>query len=161
MASFRKRNNRWHVPVRKSGHIKTRSFSYKSDAETWARLIEREIDTAQFTNDSHADLKLTVEELLDRYHREVSAKKKGAKVEADIISRFKRHRLASLEARSISSSDISQYRVVQRVVGRDSGRKSLTRVLIANAVKNQDTLLSKLRTHVPTPFQPAIVGDNC
>ncbi len=161
MASFRKRNNRWHVQVRKSGYIKTRSFSYKSDAETWARLIEREIDTAQFTNDSHADLKLTVEELLDRYHREVSAKKKGAKVEAYIISRFKRHRLASLEARSISSSDISQYRVAQRMVGRDSGRKSLTRVLIANAVKNRDTLLSKLRTHVPIPFQPAIVGDNC
>ena len=42
MTSFGKRNNRWHVQVRKSGHSKTRSLYYKSDAETWAQSIERD-----------------------------------------------------------------------------------------------------------------------
>jgi hypothetical protein len=45
MATIRKRDNRWEVQVRrKSARSVTHSFALRSDALTWARQIELQVD---------------------------------------------------------------------------------------------------------------------
>jgi hypothetical protein len=45
MATFRKRNDVWHVQIRRRGSpAVTRSFLRKADAQTWARKVEAEAD---------------------------------------------------------------------------------------------------------------------
>ena len=42
---IRKHNNKWQVQVRRKGYRSfTKSFSYRKDAETWARAKERKLD---------------------------------------------------------------------------------------------------------------------
>lgn len=48
MATIRKRGNRYHVQIRRSGHPPlTRSFATKSDCERWARDQETKIDRGE------------------------------------------------------------------------------------------------------------------
>ena len=45
MAAFRKRKDKWHVQIRKSGTTPlTKTFTHKKDAQQWANEIERKID---------------------------------------------------------------------------------------------------------------------
>ena len=47
MATFRNRNGKWQVQVRRNGHApRARSFLSKSDAQKWARRVEAELDAA-------------------------------------------------------------------------------------------------------------------
>ena len=50
MASIRKRNNRWEVRVRRSGYpTQTKTFTYKSSAQTWAREAELALEQGKLT----------------------------------------------------------------------------------------------------------------
>ena len=45
MAAFRKRKDKWHVQIRKSGTAPlTKTFTHKKDAQQWASEIERKLD---------------------------------------------------------------------------------------------------------------------
>lgn len=47
MATFRKRNDKWHVQVRRAGHpSQSKSFISKTDAHKWVRQVEGDMDTA-------------------------------------------------------------------------------------------------------------------
>ena len=76
MATLRKRGSKWHVQVRLSRHNQTRSFSHKADAETWARLVERNIDTGEINNGSARSSSTKPGDLLKRYSEEVYRIKK-------------------------------------------------------------------------------------
>lgn len=110
MASIRKRDSKWHVQVRRSGLSRTRSFTHKADAEAWARKTERDIDTGEIRAVADQLKTTTVGELLRRYRREVMINKRGADVEAYIVDRFLRDRVASLSLARLSGRDISRYR---------------------------------------------------
>jgi integrase len=110
MATLRKRGSKWHVQIRRSGHTQTRSFSHKTDAESWTRLIERKIDTGEINNTSAGSSSTSVGDLLKRYSEEVLPNKKSAKVETYIIRQFQRHRLETLLACEVAGPDISRYR---------------------------------------------------
>ena len=110
MATLRKRGCKWHVQIRRSGHIQTKSFSLKADAETWARLVERNIDTGEIKSGLAGSSSTKIGDLLKRYREEVLPNKKSAPVESYIIERFQQHTLGSVLTCEVVGADITKYR---------------------------------------------------
>ena len=78
MATLRKRNNRWHVQVRRNGHpSQTKSFLSKTDAHKWVRQVEGEMDKAAFPTDKRILEELTAADLITRYRDTVAINKCG------------------------------------------------------------------------------------
>jgi|GEM_PF-4442386 len=106
MATFRKRSSKWHVQVRRAGHpTLTRSFTHKSDADAWARKIERQIDSGDLTVDQRALKGLTVRDLLVRYQETITPSKRGARME--------RYKIATLLTHPISEHHFYLFIMVQ------------------------------------------------
>jgi integrase len=80
MASIRKRGDKWQVQVRRHGSAPlNRTFIAREDAIRWAREQERAIDRGELFAPPVSDRALTfLHEILDRYVREVSPRKRGA-----------------------------------------------------------------------------------
>lgn len=77
MATFTKRNNKWRAQVRKKGVSKSAEFETKSAAQKWAESLEKEIELANYNplaNKTFADV-------IDRYIKEYTVKKRGAREE--------------------------------------------------------------------------------
>ena len=52
MANYRKRGSKWQVQIRRRvGPNLTRTFALKTDAEIWARQMERELDRRALDHD--------------------------------------------------------------------------------------------------------------
>ena len=78
MATIRKRNDRWHVQVRRTGSpALTRTFITKADAQTWARKVEAEADRRGLPVGLKVLDTTTVGDILIRYEAEVTPKKRG------------------------------------------------------------------------------------
>jgi integrase len=77
MATITKRDGKWQCQVRKKGFpARTRTFTTRTDAVTWGRSVEAEMDRGGFVDRSEAD-NTTVGELIDRYMRDVSPLKRS------------------------------------------------------------------------------------
>ena len=110
MAFIRKRGSVWQVQINRKGRERlARTFDTKADAEAWARHIEGEMDRGVFVSRKEAE-NTTLEEALDRYEREVTPNKKGAKQESMRMRIWKRSSLASRSLASIQGKDIATYR---------------------------------------------------
>lgn len=111
MATFRKRNDRWQVQVRRAGYPPiSKSFLSKSDAEKWAREKERAIDRAELPINV-SDLKTTaVGDLLRRYRDTITPTKRGHKVESYRLGAMLTHELAQVSLSRLSPADIASYR---------------------------------------------------
>jgi hypothetical protein len=78
MATFEKRGQYWRAKVRRRGFPEqSRSFDTRSKAEVWARSVESEMDRGIYVDRSEAEKNL-LGDLIDRYLREVTPKKRGA-----------------------------------------------------------------------------------
>ena len=81
MASFRKRSERWQARVTRTGHpAQVKTFTCKSDAEKWARSIERRLDLGECVKES-ADGAIRLGLLIQRYVLEVVPHLRGAPTE--------------------------------------------------------------------------------
>ena len=76
MTTFRKRNYKWQVQVRRAhlGSI-SQTFNQKQDALQWAR--EKEIELQQCSIKFKRDKFPTLSDLIDRYIKKVSINKRG------------------------------------------------------------------------------------
>ena len=102
MAAFQKRSGNWRAIIRRKGYpVQTKTFDSKADAETWAGIIESEMRRGVFVDRTEAE-QTTLSDALDRYEREVTPRKKGAKQEKLRIRAWKRDDLAQ---RSLASID--------------------------------------------------------
>ena len=111
MATFRKRGNKWHVQIRRSGKsTKTRSFTHKSDAETWARKTERQIDNDGVLDDLSKLKKLIAGDVLIRYRNTITPSKRSASVGTYIIGVILAHQIADCTFQRLSSRAIANYR---------------------------------------------------
>jgi hypothetical protein len=110
MATMRKRGDKWHVQIRRLGHSQTRSFTHKTDAHAWVRMVEREIDRGEFSPAAVYNCRITVEDLLHRYQREVSTKKKGGAIESYRLNTVGKYFPVSLTLAQVNSSHVAQYR---------------------------------------------------
>jgi len=82
MATYRKRGAAWQVQVRRAGQQVSATFDRRQDAERWAAKTEAALLGGQDAQDARKAQSLTVAGLLERYAREVSPLKRGARWEA-------------------------------------------------------------------------------
>mgnify|MGYP002623814127 CR=1 FL=1 len=109
MASITRRDGKWLVSIRRSFHKPIyKRFIAKYDAMKWARETERLIEIGQYVDTSEAN-KTTLKELLERYQREVSAKKR-TKSDKYLIRNICQHDFVNKVLSHISSSDIAKFR---------------------------------------------------
>ena len=110
MATIRQRGNTWQAIVKRKGYpTQSKSFDLKKDAEKWARHQERLLDAGQWVNRTEAE-QTTLRQLLDRYEKEVTIKKRGSDIELIRISVIKRSRMVDYAVASITGRMIAEYR---------------------------------------------------
>lgn len=110
MATIRKHAGGWEVQIRKKGYkALCRRFDTKADAEKFARISEAEMDKGVFLDRTEAE-QTTLTAALERYEREVTPQKKGAKQEKLRIAAWKRDPLAPRSLASIKGSDFAIWR---------------------------------------------------
>jgi len=111
MASISRRGvGQFRARVRRNGHPPlTRTFKSRAAAEAWARDQEAAMDRGHWTDSREAE-RTTLAEALDRYAREVSALKRGARQETARIARWKAHALAARPLASIRGADLAAWR---------------------------------------------------
>lgn len=82
MATIRKRGTKWQVIVRRHGVAPlTRSFTYKCDAQEWARTLETQADRRGLPADPRILDSMTIGDVLTRYRNEVVSEKRSKNVE--------------------------------------------------------------------------------
>lgn len=118
MATIEKRGPwQWRVKVRRRGHApQTNTFETRAEAEAWARQVEGDMDRGIFFSRVEAE-RTTLKEALERYEREVTPTKRGAKQEKYRIGQWLRHELANRTLASIRSADLAAWRDEQRNAG--------------------------------------------
>jgi len=105
MATFSRRGNSWRVEVRKRGTRNSATFRTKAQATAWAVKAEAELyDGVKAIADK------TLRELLERYAREVSVKKRGHKWENDRINLFQRDPVSRIKLSALSPSTLAEWR---------------------------------------------------
>ncbi|MCX8086910.1 MAG: site-specific integrase [Rhodocyclaceae bacterium] len=118
MATIRKRGDyQWQAIVKRKGYpLQSKTFELRKDAEAWARMIEREMDTGAWMPRSEAE-SITLAEALERYAREETPRKKGAAQEMKRVRAWSRHPLARLALTRIRGVDLARYRDERRAAG--------------------------------------------
>lgn len=110
MATIRERAGRWQVIVKRKGYPQqSKTFDLRKDAEKWGRQQERQMDAGQWVDRTEAE-QTTLAELLDRYAREISSKKRGKDAELYRIEQFKRSTLAKHSPAAVTGQLISAWR---------------------------------------------------
>ncbi len=87
----------------------TRTFDTKAQAEAWAATIESEIARGLFFSRTEAE-NTTLDDLLNRYEREIVSAKKGAQIESYRLNRFRESALARRSIASIRGTDLALWR---------------------------------------------------
>ncbi|WP_343560468.1 tyrosine-type recombinase/integrase [Kiloniella sp. b19] len=104
MASIRKRKQGdWIAEVRIKGRYTSKVHPNKSAAQLWAVKKEEE-----FGKQSGLVLGKTVEDAFERYAREVSPNKKGARWEQIRLQKFCRYSIAPVQIVQVSTDDINE-----------------------------------------------------
>jgi len=105
MASIRKHKTGWRVQIDKRGIRKSKVFPTQREAKAWAARTEWEIDNGEKTAAA-----MTFAELLDRYGREVSAKKDGARWEILRIERMRHESLGRIKLGDLEAKHFGEWR---------------------------------------------------
>jgi len=112
MATIRKRGSKWQVQVRRKNQpTVSQSFTHKSDADGWARDMERAADRGELGKliKGTAD-GLTVGDLLKRYRDEVTPKKFSHGPETYVINAMLRQSFCNVLASEASPATFSSHR---------------------------------------------------
>jgi hypothetical protein len=111
MASIRKRGDKYEVRIIRRGQpAQCKSFSTKTDAETWARRIERDIDRGIALGETQASTKVTLSQVADQYRLTVTPTKRGARQEAMRLKALAASRLGPLALSAIKALDVARFR---------------------------------------------------
>jgi len=110
MATIRKRGNlQWEARIRRKGYpVTCKTFETKGDAETWARVIEGEMDRGIFVSRIEAE-STTLTEALDRYKDEYIPRLAQQEREKNRILFLQKRSLATRFLASIRGKDIADF----------------------------------------------------
>lgn len=89
---------------------RAKSFEKKSDAERWARDLEREVDRGGFAIDTRAAEATTLGALLARYRDEISPTKRSAKTEVIRLNAIIKRPICHRTLAMLTSADLAGYR---------------------------------------------------
>ncbi len=113
MAGFYEQRDRdgnligWQAKVRKKGYpTQTRVFRSKREAQEWSAIVESEMARGVWKDRSEAE-KTTLREAFDRYLREVTAQKKGARQEQSKIAQWQAWPIGQRTLASIRGKDVA------------------------------------------------------
>ena len=111
MASiYRRGPYQWQVLIRRKGYpTQAKVFETKAEAEAWSKTTESEMVRGVFVSRKEAE-NTTLAEALDRYLKEITAKKKGSYQETRRIENLKAHTLGKRFLATIQGKDIAEYR---------------------------------------------------
>lgn len=106
MAYYRQSRYGWRAEIERRGVNKSKSgFKTKAAAQAWAGRIEADI----FAGEVGEIPNLTVKDLLERYRKEVSAGKKGARPEGHRLKALERARIAQVRLRALDTPHASEW----------------------------------------------------
>jgi integrase len=112
MSSIRKRNGSWVADIRRKGHKSiSKSFPTKTLAQTWARKVEREMDTMDF-KDGRSISTITLSELIDRYSKEIGDVKPFGRNKTAVLKSLKK------DMGSATLSDVTVDRLTEHIRSR-------------------------------------------
>src|SRR5580658_9436945 len=110
MATIEKRGQFWRVKVRRTGlPAQTKSFDNKTLAQQWARSVESDLDKG-IVVDRRTAQRLSLAEVLERYRREVTPTKRGARDENLRLRAMARRPFAGIRMAALTSSYLAAYR---------------------------------------------------
>lgn len=111
MASFKKlTSGKVQARVRIKGVAEAaKSFSNRTDAEAWAKIIESEMIRGLFIRRTDAE-RMTLKEALSTYQEQITPHKRGKKFENHRIETWKRSRLANKALATLRPIDFAQWR---------------------------------------------------
>ena len=126
--------NKWQAIVRRK-HFKQQSrvFVLKSEAKTWARKTEAELDYVAINGYRMLD-RITLNDLIDRYIKEKKSRVKNYRGELSRL-RCLQHYLGSCQIKDLSATRIASFRDLRLEVGRSN----------ATVVRDLQTLSKLLR----------------
>jgi integrase len=130
MATFRRRQDKWQVQVRRAGFPSvSKSFRKKADANSWARQIEAKADTNEMPPDPRQLANIRLSDLIKRYQREIAPLKKGGAIEQIVLGAVLRHWISSQTLAAMNASLFASYRDERLVLVRSSTVKRELAVL--------------------------------
>ncbi len=106
MASILKHKNGWRVQIRKKGVNKSAIFRTKPEAQVWANETERAIDAG--TYEEIIDVPFSF--IIDKYIREITIQKKGAKAETLRLKRLLDMPIADVSIIDLTEQDFENWR---------------------------------------------------
>ncbi len=111
MATIERRGQgQFRATIRRKGlEPQRRTFPTRALAEAWARDIETKIDAGEPVLSAEAQ-RTTLHDALDRYLREITPGKRGARQEARRIGHWKAHPLAQRFVAQLRGVDLADYR---------------------------------------------------
>jgi integrase len=110
VATFQKRGKRWKASIRRIGTPEqTRTFKSKRLALQWARSAENALDQGLLI-DPRAAERTSLGEILERYRREVTPAKRGARDEDIRLQAMARRSIARVRMAALTSSRLAAYR---------------------------------------------------
>lgn len=111
MATLRKRGPyQWEAQIRRKGWpVQSKTFETKAEAEAWSQMIESEMARGVWLDRSEAE-NTTLRELLDRYEKEVSPRKRSYDREVSFLNTWRQTDLAARMVSRIRGSDVAALR---------------------------------------------------
>ena len=110
MANIRKRGKSYNVQIRRYDSPKlSKTFTLRTDAERWAKATEAAIDRGDLPHEKSATY-LTLNDILQRYLKEVVVHKKSSSVETYIICAIGRSDIASIRLNKLRPHHLASYR---------------------------------------------------
>ncbi|WP_020401172.1 tyrosine-type recombinase/integrase [Kordiimonas gwangyangensis] len=167
MATIRQRKNRdgsksWQVQIRRKGHAPiSRTFDSKRDAEQWSRGQERSMDLGEY-KDLKVAQGLSLADALDRYveTRERSGKPLSAQ-SMRMVSKWKRHRLASVSLAHLTAADLAQWRDERLAEGRSAStiRNEISHISNVFNLARREWSIGRINNPVEDVNWPSSMGN--
>jgi integrase len=145
VATFRKRGAVWRVEIARQGVRRSATFNSKQAAVAWAARQEAEIMAGVRGEVPN----LTVKALFERYRKEVSCTKKGARWEVIRLEGLERDRLAQVRLRQLDAPHVADWQQ-RRLQAVSSASVRRERNLINNAF---EIARKEWRWLVKNPFE--------
>ncbi len=135
MATYRRHGAGWQAQIVRKGYpARYRTFDTKESAQNWAIQIEAEMTKGVYKDPTTA-LNTTLGDALDRYQREISVRKKGARQEASRIRAWKNSDLAKKSLARLDTADFEAHIDRRRAEGKAENTIRQEIAIVSNLFK--------------------------
>jgi len=135
MATYRRHGAGWQAQIIRKGYpARYRTFDTKDAAKKWAVQIEAEMMRRAYKDPATIN-STTFEDALDRYQREVSVHKKGARQEGSRIRAWKKSELAKKPLGQLETADFDVHVKRRRAEGKAENTIRQEIAIVSNLFK--------------------------